>query len=44
MAIENMTKPTHYGSCAEELLELIDVIDIRMYRYVLIPVMQIWWV
>ena len=27
MAIENMTKPTHYGSCAEELLELIDVID-----------------
>lgn len=27
MAIENMTKPTHYGSCAEELLELIDVIN-----------------
>lgn len=32
MAIENMTKPTHYGSCAEELLELIDVIDNPMVQ------------
>ena len=32
MAIENMTKPTHYGSCAEELLELIDAIDNPMVQ------------
>lgn len=32
MAIENMTKPTHYGSCAEELLELIDAVDNPMVQ------------
>lgn len=32
MAIENMNRPTHYGSCAEELLELIDAVGNPMVQ------------
>lgn len=32
MAIENMNRPTHYGSCAEEMLELIDAVGNPMVQ------------